>query len=297
MESKAAECSQAEEWNCSLVHIFVEPMPSPPVVEPTIHHPPLGVTCKGEDSDAMDSLACMSLASLVEVPGPPPPPSDASGGPISPLLGGRLTVKHVGGGPSSNDLLSISQDSGFSDAASDSAASADWGPHAATSADWGPPPAAASADWGPHAATSTEWGPPPAAASEDWSPHAATSTEWDPSAASADWGPPPVAASLDWDPPVAAAAAMEDEEQDASMEVQGRVLLQQPHCTKGIYSAETCSIPLNLPPFLLYVRRPESVREEYRLRCICMLQCTFCALAGLRSANIGLWPVVHIEVE
>jgi hypothetical protein len=27
------------------------------------------------------------------------------------------------------------------------------------------------------------------------------------------------------------------------------------------------------------------------------VQCTFCALAGLRSANIGLWPVVHIEVE
>jgi hypothetical protein len=263
MESKAAECSQAEEWTCSLVHIFVEPMPSPPVVEPTIHRPPLGVTCKGEDSDAMDSLACMSLASLVEVPGPPPPPSDASGGPISPLLGGRLTVKHVGGGPS-NDLLSISQDSGFSDAASDSAASADWGPHAATSADWGLPPAAAS---------------------EDWSPHAATSTEWDPSAASADWGPPPVAASLDWDPPVAAASAMEDEEQDACMEVQGRVLLQQPHYTTGIYSAETCSIPLNLPPFLLYVRRPESVKEEYRLRCICMY-----------SALFVLWQVYVVPI-
>ncbi len=142
------------EWTCSLVHIFVDPMPCPPAAPKTVRCPSLVNECDNDctvvmDEETPDNLPA-SLASVVEVPGPPPPPlldrqrvlpalrrltiptDDGSGKPMSPVLGTvRLLPVADGGGAVllPPDLLSTSQDSGFSDASSDSAppSTTDWG--------------------------------------------------------------------------------------------------------------------------------------------------------------------------
>ena len=127
---------EEEEWVCSLLHIFIDPMPCPPPAS-TAHVSAVGdaycttTLVPTATRDAHCTAVTASLASVVKVPGPPPPlrslqavSPTGSCGPISPVLG---PVHRQENGGSVVPDMSCSQDSGFSDASSDSAPSADWG--------------------------------------------------------------------------------------------------------------------------------------------------------------------------
>ena len=123
---------EEEEWACSLLHIFIDPMPCLPPASTAPAVSAVGdAYCTTATRDAHCTAVTASLASVVKVPGPPPllrslraASPTSSCGPISPVLG---PIHRQDNGGSVLPDMSCSQDSGFSDASSDSAPSADWG--------------------------------------------------------------------------------------------------------------------------------------------------------------------------